>query len=110
MKTIFITIFEGVEAKNILRTSILKNLLLDEDLRIVLFTKSQEKRDYYQNEFSHQRLYFEVVESIAKSKINNFFEKIKFILLRTDTTNLKRKMAYDYVCSTSLSGNSCLGT
>ncbi len=96
MKTIFITIFEGVEAKNILRTSILKNLLLDEDLRIVLFTKSQEKRDYYQNEFSHQRLYFEVVESIAKSKINNFFEKIKFILLRTDTTNLKRKMAYDY--------------
>jgi len=40
IKTIFITIFEGVEAKNILRTDILPTLLADPEVRIVLFTKN----------------------------------------------------------------------
>jgi CDP-glycerol glycerophosphotransferase (TagB/SpsB family) len=96
MRTIFITIFEGVEVKNILRTSILAGLLEHNDVRIVLFTKSQEKVDYYKKEFPDPRLIFEVVENSAPRGFDKFFSKLKFVLLRTDSTNLKRKMVSEY--------------
>ncbi len=96
MKTIFISIFEGVEVKNILRTPILKNLLADKEVRIVLFTKSQAKVDYYSAEFKDPRIFFEVVEWKSPSRIDRFFSKLKFTLLRTETTNLKRKMVSEY--------------
>ena len=59
-KIIFLTIFEGVEAKNLLRTSVLPTLLTDPAVRIVLFTKSLEKVEYYKKEFSDPRLIYEV--------------------------------------------------
>ena len=96
MKTIFITIFEGVEVKNILRTPILDKLLSDTEVRIVLFTKSQEKVDFYSKEFHNPRLFFEVVERTPISTFDAFFSKLKFVLLRTETTDLKRKMVYEY--------------
>lgn len=96
MKTIFITIFEGVEVKNILRTPILENLLKQSDLRIVLFTKSQEKVDYYKKEFNDPRLIFEVVENKSPRGLDSFFAKLKFVLLKTETTDLKRKMVAEY--------------
>ncbi len=96
MKTIFITIFEGVEVKNILRTTILTNLLTHSDIRIVLFTKSQDKVDYYKKEFNDPRIVFEVVEWKSQSSIDRFFTKLKFVLLRTETTDLKRKMVSEY--------------
>lgn len=92
MKTIFISIFEGVEAKNILRTPLLSNLLEDKSLRIILLTKSKSKADYYRNEFNDDRLIFEVVEWKMVSVIDKFFSKLKFFLLRTESTILKRKM------------------
>lgn len=96
MKTIFLTIFEGVEAKNILRTPILEHLLKDADVRIVLFTKSEQKVEYYAKEFNDPRIVFEVVEWKSTSRIEKFFSKLKFVLLRTKTTNLKRKMVSEY--------------
>lgn len=96
MKTIFITIFEGVEVKNILRTPILENLLSNGNIRIVLFTKSQDKVDYYKKEFNDPRLVFEVVENSGTSRLDGIFSKLKFTLLRTETTSLKRKMVCEY--------------
>ena len=96
MKTIFITIFEGVEVKNILRTPILENLLSNGNIRIVLFTKSQDKVDYYKKEFNDPKLIFEVVENNKTSKLDGIFSKLKFTLLRTETTSLKRKMVCEY--------------
>jgi CDP-glycerol glycerophosphotransferase (TagB/SpsB family) len=96
IKTIFITIFEGVEVKNILRTPILENLLSKNDIRIVLFTKSQQKIDYYSKEFPDKRISFELVEWKSKSAFDRFFSKLKFVLLRTKTTNMKRKMVCEY--------------
>ncbi len=95
MKTIFVTIFEGVEVKNILRTPILTNLLTEKDIRIVLFTKSKEKVDFYKKEFTDPRLIFEYVEWKQVSKIDHFFGKLKFVLLKTETTDLKRKMLFE---------------
>ncbi|MDQ5950285.1 MAG: hypothetical protein QG585_227 [Patescibacteria group bacterium] len=96
MRTIFITIFEGVEVKNILRTPILENLLKEDDIRIVLFTKSVEKLDFYKKEFNDPRILFEVVEWKSKSFVDNLFAKLKFVLLRTKTTDLKRKLVCQY--------------
>jgi len=95
--TIFITAFEGVEAKNILRTPILSTLLKDSNAQIVLLMKSQERADYYKKEFSDIRIIYEVVpydRSLGKG-LDRFFNVLKFILLRTDTIKLKREMAYE---------------
>ena len=51
MKTVFITIFQGAEAKNILRTDIYKNLIARDDVRIVFFVDSLERAEYYKKEF-----------------------------------------------------------
>ncbi len=96
MKTIFITIFEGVEVKNILRTPIFSNLLKDTNIRVVLLTKSQQKIDYYSKEFYDPRISFELVEWKSQSSFDRFFSKLKFVLLRTKTTNMKRKRVCEY--------------
>ncbi len=95
MKTIFISIFEGVEAKNILRTPILTTLLQSPDIRIVLFTKSEERVKYYQAEFDDPRILFEVVKRESPRGLDWLFSRLKFTLLRTKTTDMKRRMAYD---------------
>lgn len=92
MKTIFITIFEGVEAKNILRTDILPTLLEEKDLRIVLFTKSEDKRDYYSREFSDPRLIYEVVARPTLKGFDKIFGYLKFLLLKTETKDLQRRI------------------
>src|SRR3989344_3226948 len=93
INTIFLTIFEGVEAKNILRAGIVEMLLRDENVRVVLLTKNYEKVLYYKNEFARPRVYFEAVEFKDRQGLDALFSKLKFTLLRTKTTDLKRKMA-----------------
>lgn len=95
MRTIFITIFQGVEAKNILRTPLLPALLAEKDIRVVLFTEHEEKVDFYKKEFLDPRLIYEVVARMPITGIDRFFSFLKFQLLRTETTNLRRKMAIE---------------
>lgn len=95
MKTIFIAIFEGAEAKNIMRTPVLATLLTDPSLRIVLFTKSEERVNYYQKEFNDPRLIYEVVKVPPPRGLDRLFSNLKFTLLRTATTDLKRRMALE---------------
>lgn len=92
MKTIFITIFQGAEAKNILRTDIYKNLIAQEDVRIVFFVDTPERAEYYQKEFSHPRVIYEIVPLTMAKGLDGFFSALSFLLLRTVTTNLRRKM------------------
>ena len=95
MKTIFITIFQGVEAKNILRTDIYQNLIADENTRIVFFVDSIERAEYYKKEFSHSRVIYEVANPNLSTGLNTFFSWLSFVLLRTATTDLRRKMALE---------------
>ncbi|MDP2676977.1 MAG: CDP-glycerol glycerophosphotransferase family protein [bacterium] len=95
MKTIFITIFQGVEAKNILRTGIVKRLLEDSRVRVVLFVGNKEKAQLYQREFSHPRMIYEIVPRPLTTALDRFFASLKFQLLRTDTTHLRKKMAFE---------------
>lgn len=92
MKTVFIPIFQGVEAKNILRTDIYKNLIADKDVRLVLFVKSHERADFYKKEFNNERICYEVVDSPARSFLDRFFGSLKFKLINTKTIDLRRRM------------------
>jgi hypothetical protein len=93
MKTIFFTIFEGVEAKNILRTGIIAKVLQsDPDVRAVLFMKNKERVEYYKNEFNNPRIIYEVVGDYLPNRADKFFSKSKFNFLQTETTDLRAKM------------------
>ena len=49
--------FQGVEAKNILRTGIVNKLLSEnKELHIVLFVKNREREKYYKKEFDNPRI------------------------------------------------------
>ena len=95
MKTIFITIFQGVEAKNILRTDIYRHLLESSDVRIVFFVKNQERADYYRREFSHPRVSYEVVDGIKTSFTERLFSVLKFQLIHAETLDLRRRMHWE---------------
>ncbi len=89
-KTIFLTIFEGAEARNLLRTSVAPTLLGDPETRIVLFTKSPERVEYYKKEFNDPRLIYEVVTPKPVRGLDKVFASLKFFLLKTETTDLRR--------------------
>lgn len=93
MKTILISILSGVEAKAILRTDILASLLAREDIRVVLLVKNAARAAWYEKEFSHPRVRYEVVAPpYAFSHWNTVFEFLKNFLVRTDTLALYRRL------------------
>lgn len=95
MRTVFITIFQGVEAKNILRTDIYKKLIARDDVRIIFFARSPERADYYQKEFSHSRVVYESVEKEPQNFWDKIFGYLKTLLLRTETNDLRRRMTLE---------------
>lgn len=92
MKTIFITLFQAIEAKNILRTAVVTELLRDPAVRIVCVTKSKERAAYYTKEVPHERITYEVFTKEPGGLFESVFSKAKIFLVRTKTTDLRRKM------------------
>jgi len=94
-RTIFITIFQGVEAKNILRTDIFKELISHEDIRIVFFVRTNEKASFYQKQFDHPRVFYEIVSKIKQNFWQCFFGSLKFKLINTATIDWRRRLAFE---------------
>ncbi|TSC84169.1 MAG: hypothetical protein G01um101417_325 [Parcubacteria group bacterium Gr01-1014_17] len=92
MKTIFISILSGVEAKAILRTDILGTLLARGNIRVVLFVKNAARAAFYEKEFLHPRVCYEVIDAYAFSPINTLFDFLKNFLVRTNTLALYRRL------------------
>ncbi|MBX4210361.1 CDP-glycerol glycerophosphotransferase family protein [Candidatus Parcubacteria bacterium] len=95
MKTIFLTVYEGVEAKNILRTDVLKTLLTEKDVRIVLLFKDEDRVNYYKKEFTDSRLEYVVTPMPPSNSVDKFFAQLKFYLLTTPTTFERLKILYE---------------
>ena len=95
MKTIFITSFEGVETKNLLRTTILPTILASERARVVLFAHDADRVAYHKKEFSDERICYEVVPKPQIRGLDRLFQKLKFTLLKTETTDIRRRMKYE---------------
>ena len=66
-----------------------------EAARLVFFTDPPERAEYYQKEFSHPRASYEAVPPSRFSGLDKFFSDLSFLLLRTETTKLRRKMALE---------------
>lgn len=92
MKTIFIPIFQGVEAKSILRTDVYKILSHRKDIRLVILVLSQIKKDYFQKEFFGNNVIYETVNFLETNFLENIFSQLKVSLLKTVTMDLKRKV------------------
>ncbi len=93
MKTILISILQGIEAKNILRTEICKTLLATPDIRLVFLVGTKDKLDYYGREFTHPRMIYELVLPVKVSRWDRFLGFLKFKLINTETIDLRRKLA-----------------
>lgn len=94
MKTIFITIFQGVEARNILRTDIYRKLAETPNVKLVLFVNNQIKKEYYEKEFNGPNVVYEVVENYVATGLQKLFGAAKFNLINTSTIDIKRKLAF----------------
>ena len=92
MRTIFVTIFQGAEAKNILRTDIYKNLIANPEVRSVFLVGNQDRIDYYRKEFNAPNVAYEVAGMGQMGFWNRFFSNLKFYLLNTETADLRREM------------------
>src|SRR3989344_4555044 len=93
MRTIFIPIFQGVEALHILRTDIFATLAARQDIRIVLFVPSTEKRDYYQKEFpASERLVYVVTSGYRDGWLDALLGRAKGYLLPTAPMDIKRQL------------------
>lgn len=92
MRTIFITLFSGMEGKNILRTDIYRILAEIPDLQMVFFIRHAALKAYYANEFAHPRSVFEVVPDVRSSFPERFFGFLKYYLLRSATVDLRRRI------------------
>lgn len=92
MKTIFVTIFQAIEAKNILRTTVLERLLAHPDIRLVCFVKFEERAAFYRREIPHERIVYEPFPGAPSGRCERFMSFLKFHLIRTRTTNLKKRM------------------
>ncbi|MFA5838563.1 MAG: CDP-glycerol glycerophosphotransferase family protein [Candidatus Paceibacterota bacterium] len=93
IKTILIPIFQGVEARNILRTDIFKKLREQKDIKIVLLVSNEYKLEYYKKEFGEDNLLkFEIFDDFKKSFLEKLFSKFKIYLLNTETMDIKRKL------------------
>lgn len=95
MKTVLITIFQAVEAKNILRTNVIKALLEDNAVRVVCLARFPERAEYYAREIPHERITYDAWYQAPQGMLERFFSFLKFSLIKTKTTDLKRLMYYE---------------
>jgi hypothetical protein len=95
MKTIFVTSFEGVETRNLLRTNILSTILQERAVRVVVFTHDENRVLYHKKELGVDRITYEVVPKRQIVGINKVFSKLKFTLLNTSTKDVHRRMYYE---------------
>jgi len=91
LKTIFIPIFQGVEARNVLRTDVVKKILEYGDSRVVFFVSSSDKKNYYEREFgNNDNMIFEVFNDYKPSFLERFLGILKVHAFRSKTMDNKR--------------------
>lgn len=99
MRTIFIPIQGRSQARNILRTDVLKTLLEQSEIRVVVFVPML-KRPGYMEEFGYwgPRIVFEGLENFAPlvSKIDGWFQRLALFYVNSPTLrSLKRYWLWD---------------
>lgn len=92
-KTIFITSFFGLIARNILATDILANLKKRPDLRIVIVAP-KEKADTFIRDFASENVLIEGIDVKPRSRWEGFFFSLFLNALNTDARRITRYYEY----------------
>ncbi len=95
MKTIFIPLFSGVEAKNIIRTGVYDLLREEHGVRIVLLFRNAQLADVYRAMCANPETTIVVLPPFVRTRAERFFSRLKMYLLRTKTVDLRRRVHYE---------------
>ncbi|MFA6416211.1 MAG: hypothetical protein WCW56_01855 [Candidatus Paceibacterota bacterium] len=86
-KTIFITIFHGHLARNILRTKVLSLLARQANLEIVIIAPDF-KKEYYQKEFGQSNVVIEGLSVFRPTRLDSFFRSLYYYFVDTQTVKI----------------------
>ena len=91
MKTIFMTIYDGAIAKNLLRTDFWKVLKVKNDLRVVLFA-TPDKAPYYREKFGAKNVFIESLprDEFNKNIIYRIFTELVLNSIHTNTVKIRQ--------------------
>lgn len=95
MKTIVITVFQASVVKNILRTDVIKTLISRPDVRVICLMCFPERVLHYQKELPYEHVLYDSFYETPKGILERFFSVLKFHLIKTATTDLRKKMHYE---------------
>lgn len=91
MKTIFLSVANRQQARNILRTDVLKTIAAHPSVRVIIFTPAY-RAEQYRAEFAHPNVIIEgVEESKTLSLLDNFFERVSLFYINSATGRFLRK-------------------
>ncbi|MDZ4285083.1 MAG: CDP-glycerol glycerophosphotransferase family protein [Patescibacteria group bacterium] len=94
MTTIFLTCFQAVEVKNLLRTEVAAALLSRKDARIIALVRNEERAAYYTRELPIEGVTYAVCDPAPHGALERLMSFLKFHLIRTRTTDLRRRGHY----------------
>ncbi len=92
-KTIFLSIYNGIRAKNFFHTDTYRELVKDRDIRLVIAIPSS-KYDYYRAAFPESNVVFEPLDIISEPWFGRLLAEIAFNALGTRTIVFKQKLEY----------------
>ena len=92
-KTIFLSIYNGIRAKNFFHTDTYRELIKDKTIRLVICIPSS-KFDFYTRAFHEPNVIFEPLDIISEPWFGRLLAEISFNSLRTRTIVYKQKLEY----------------
>ena len=91
--TIFLSIYNGIRAKNFFHTDTYRELVRDRAVRLVIAIPSS-KLEFYKKEFNEPNVVFEPLDIVSEPWFGRFLAEIAFNSLGTKTIVFKQKLEY----------------
>ena len=92
-KTLFLSIYNGIRAKNFFHTDIYRELVKDRSLRMVIVVPTS-KAEYYRETFREPNMIFEPLDIVSEPWFGRFLAEIAFNSFGTITIKFKQKLEY----------------
>lgn len=92
-KTLFLSLYNGIRAKNFFHTDIYKELVKDSRVRMVIVVPSS-KAAYYRETFREPNVIFEPLDIVSEPWFGRLLAEIAFNSLGTITIIFKQKLEY----------------
>lgn len=92
-KTIFLSIYNGIRAKNFFHTDVYRMLVADRNVRLVIVVPTV-KLDYYKKTFNEPNVVFEPYDPEGEPWFGRLLAELGFNLLNTATIRFKQRLEY----------------